>query len=125
MSLDGLRVLVVEDELLVAIEIQSLLDDLGCEVVGPVATVREALDVIRGQELDGAVLDVNLQGEHAYAAAEALRARSVPFVFVTGYTNLPGPPPPLETAPQLRKPFSAAQFAETVARVCGRRAAVA
>lgn len=123
MSLDGLRVLVVEDELLVAMEIESLLDRLGCEVVGPVATVREALDAIRERELDGAILDVNLHGEYAYPAAEALLARAVPFVFLSGYTGLPDPPPVLGGVPRLGKPFAAAELADAVARVCGRVAA--
>jgi CheY-like chemotaxis protein len=123
MSLDGLRVLVVEDELLVAMEIETLLDRLGCEVVGPVASVREALDTIREREVDGAILDVNLHGEYAYPAAEALRARAVPFVFLSGYTDLPDPPPALGDVPTLRKPFVGAEVGEALARVCGRVAA--
>ena len=122
MSLEGLRVLVVEDELLVAMEIKMTLAELGCEVVGPVSTLREALAVIGGRELDGALLDVNLHGEHAYPAAEALRARSIPFVFLTGYTGLPPPPAAaLAEAPRLRKPFSRAELVEAVRLRIGRR----
>ena len=121
MSLEGLRVLVVEDELLVAMEIEMTLAELGCEVVGPVSTLREALAVIGGRELDGALLDVNLHGEHAYPAAEALLARSIPFVFLTGYTGLPLPPAALAEAPRLRKPFSRSELVEAVRLRIGRR----
>ena len=122
MGLDGLRVLVVEDEFLVAMEIELLLEDFGCAVVGPVASVDEALEAIREQKLDGAIVDLNLHGEYAYPVAEALRAREVPFVFVSGYTGLPDPPATLRKAPRLRKPFAAAELSQAMARACGRAA---
>jgi len=81
-----LRVLVVEDEGLVAMMLEDLLDDLGCELAGSVASVGAALAWIEaGGEADAALLDVNLGGEPVFPVAEALRARGVPFAFTTGY----------------------------------------
>ena len=86
-ALAGLRLLVVEDEALVAMLIEDALLDLGCEVVGPAGTVRAALRfaaAARG-ELDGALLDVNLGGEKVYPVADVLAKAGVPFLFVSGY----------------------------------------
>jgi CheY-like chemotaxis protein len=82
----GLRLLVVEDEALVAMLIEDILLDLDCVVIGPVGTVAQALALLHREEIDGALLDVNLGGgERSYPVADALAARDVPFVFVTGY----------------------------------------
>ncbi|TIQ25766.1 MAG: response regulator, partial [Mesorhizobium sp.] len=82
--LSGLRILVVEDTFLVALDLSDELTDAGCDVVGPAPSVQEALEQIDGVELDGAVLDVNLHGERSFPLAEHLAARDVPFVFLTG-----------------------------------------
>jgi len=87
-SLKGLRVLVVEDEFLVALEVESALEDLGCSVVGPYAKLAKALDAARSTTVDGAILDINLNGEMVYPLAEFLASQKVPFVFITGYTAL-------------------------------------
>ena len=86
------RVLVVEDELLVAALLQDMLTDLGCAVVGPAARVAEALALIDGEAIDAAVLDVNLNRELSYPVADALVARHIPFLFSTGYgvDRIPG-----------------------------------
>ena len=83
----GRRVLVVEDEMLVALLVQDMLTDLGCVVIGPAATVDEALSLIAAQLPDAAVLDVNLGGQMSYPVADVLLARNVPFVFSTGYAS--------------------------------------
>ncbi|HWA60254.1 MAG TPA: response regulator [Caulobacteraceae bacterium] len=85
------RVLLVEDEGLVALLIEDLLTDLGCEVVGSCDSIRSALDWLasEAEALDGALLDVNLGGELVYPVAEALVARNIPFAFATGYGVLP------------------------------------
>lgn len=78
--------LVVEDDYLVAQEMAQLLRASGAEVAGPVPSVDKALALIEATpQLDGAVLDVNLDGELVYAVADALLSRGVPFLFVTGY----------------------------------------
>jgi CheY-like chemotaxis protein len=87
-----LRVLVVEDEGLVAMMLEDLLEDLGCELAGSMASVGAALAWIEaGGEADAALLDVNLGGEPVFPVAEALRARGVPFAFTTGYGETRNP----------------------------------
>ena len=83
--LSELRVLLVEDEVLIACMLQDMLTDLGCSVVGPAARVDEALALIETNAIDAAMLDVNLNGELSYPIADALVARGVPFLFSTGY----------------------------------------
>jgi len=86
-ALSGRRVLLVEDEMLVAWLLQDMLADLGCAVVGPAARVNQALAIIAAEQVDLAVLDINLNGQTSYAIADALTARGVPFVFSTGYAK--------------------------------------
>ncbi len=83
--LAGKRVLVVEDEALVAILIENLLEDCDCTVVGPCGTVAAALLAARTETFDLAVLDVNLNGLRVYPVAEVLSDRNIPFVFLSGY----------------------------------------
>lgn len=85
-SIAGRKVLVVEDEYFIAQDMVRALRDSGAEIVGPVANVDDALDLLeQAGTIDAAVLDVNLQGEMVYPVADILLARSVPFVFTTGY----------------------------------------
>jgi CheY-like chemotaxis protein len=86
------RVLVVEDEYLVAMDMSAWLEAAGAYVVGPASNVNAALDVLERTELDCAILDVNLRGEMAYPVADALAARGIPFVFTTGYDARVMPP---------------------------------
>jgi PAS domain S-box-containing protein len=79
------RVLLVEDETLIAMMMEGLLRDLDLEVVGPFGTVSDALEAVRHEAIDAALLDVNLGGEMAYPIARLLEAKKVPFVFMTGY----------------------------------------
>ncbi len=83
--LKGLRVIVVEDETLVAILLEDMLAELGCTVLGTAHRVAKALDLVRQTAPDAAVLDVNIAGDEVYPVAEALAARNIPFVFATGY----------------------------------------
>jgi CheY-like chemotaxis protein len=114
-ELQGLRVLVVEDEFLVAMDIEAMLRELGCEVVGPTGDLENALRIARNGTLDLALLDVNLGGEPVTAVAEALVARAVPIVFCTGYQveNLCSRQPP---APTLMKPFQPADLRAALER---------
>jgi CheY-like chemotaxis protein len=84
--LRGRRILVVEDDYMLADDLREDLESAGAEVLGPVATVEDALALLaREDRLDGAVLDVNLAGEAVYPVADALLARGVQFAFATGY----------------------------------------
>jgi CheY-like chemotaxis protein len=84
-GLTGRKILVVEDEMLIAMLLEDLLEDLGCQVLGPVANVPQALELTAKEHPDAAVLDVNLGTEPVYPVADALTRAEVPFVFVTGY----------------------------------------
>ena len=115
----GLRILLVEDEAMVAMIIEDTLNDLGCEVVGPMASIEQGLKAAASERVDGAFLDVNLRGKLVYPVAEALAARGVPFAFVTGYGEQ-GIDERFRSAPVLTKPF----MPETVERlVAGHMAA--
>lgn len=85
------RVMIVEDEALVAMLLEDLLGDLGCQIAGSFGGVGAALAWLDSDQPapDGAVLDVNIAGEMVFPVAEALRRRGVPFVFATGYGDLP------------------------------------
>jgi DNA-binding NtrC family response regulator len=83
--LKGKRILVVEDEALIAVMVEDMLVEMGGEVVGPAATVDDALEMARDEMLDAAVLDVNVRGRRIDPVAEALMARGVPVLFATGY----------------------------------------
>lgn len=84
-QLAGMRILVVEDEMLVSLLVEDTLSDRDCIVVGPAATVAEAMRLATTEKLDGAVMDVNIGGEKVYGVAEALEQRGIPFLFVSGY----------------------------------------
>lgn len=113
-SLSGLRVLVVEDEYMVATHIEMLLEDCGCDVVGPASTVESALELVKAGRLDGVLLDANLNGFSSAPVAAALDAEAVPFVVVTGYGRLELPTDALSAAPRLGKPFNNAEFEKTL-----------
>lgn len=104
----------VEDELFVAMLVEDLLGDLGCEVVGPAASARDAARAAQAELFDFALLDVNLgDGQTSFAAAEILLARGVPFAFVTGYGDQ-GVRPDLRTVPILSKPIDPRQLAKLI-----------
>ncbi|TDX79711.1 response regulator receiver domain-containing protein [Neorhizobium sp. R1-B] len=114
----GIKVLVVEDEGFVALLIEDMLSDLGCEIVASVAELQEACAVAAAEEIDLAVLDVNLGGERSFPVAEVLRERGVPFIFSTGYGTA-GLPPEFIKWPVLAKPFSAKALEATLAVALG------
>ena len=112
------RVLVVEDESLVAMLIEGYLEELGHEVARTAARLDEALALARTLDLDVAVLDVNLAGELSYPVAEALRQRGVPFLFATGYGTA-GLPEELRGVPVLPKPFEQEQLRRAICLAAG------
>ena len=85
-SPNGLRILLVEDEFLVALEVEDVLQTMGCAVLGPFAKLSKAIDAAHSAEMDGAILDINLNGDMVYPLAEYLMSKTIPFVFLTGYT---------------------------------------
>jgi CheY-like chemotaxis protein len=105
-ELSNRKVLVVEDEMMIAMLIEDMLDEFGCKVVGPATSVPRALELIGKEQVEVAVLDLNLDGKDTYTIAEALRQKHVPFIFATGYgsTNLREE---YGDRPVLQKPFQA------------------
>src|SRR5262249_11768864 len=111
----GLRILVVEDSALIADVIVDALGDSGCSAVGPASRLAEGLMLAAIEQLDGALLDVNLAGEPSFPIAAALGARGVPFAFLTGYGD-GGFPAEYRGAPRLAKPFTVDTLIALVAR---------
>lgn len=110
--LHGRRILVLEDEGLVAMHMEDLLCDLGCEVVGPLSTVDDAIATLGGEGVDAALLDVNLgDGTTSYAVATRLRQTGIPFAFVTGY-GAKGLDEQFRTVPVLSKPVDEAKLCD-------------
>lgn len=104
--LSGRRVLVVEDESLVAMLLETILSDMGCAVVGPVSNIADGLRALADEAaLDAALLDVNVAGQEVFPIAEALKARGIPFVFSTGYGES-GLPEHWRGHPTVQKPFT-------------------
>ncbi|RAK51723.1 response regulator [Phenylobacterium soli] len=119
-GIEGLKVLVVEDEMMVSMLIEDMLDELGCKVVGPASRLDEAMELAKDAELDCAVLDVNLGGQPIFPLADLLRERGAPFAFATGYGDA-GLRDVDKGSPVLQKPFRE----NDLARVLGElRAAV-
>jgi CheY-like chemotaxis protein len=109
-----LKVLVVEDESLVALDIENMLEHMGCVVVASVPRLLKARDLAASLDFDLAVLDINLAGEVVYPLAFRLARRGTPFLFTTGYStaNLPDE---LRDRPLLRKPVALAGLKRAVA----------
>ncbi len=112
----GKRILVVEDEMIVAMLIEDILMDGGATVVGPAARVAKALDLLGTEEVDAALLDVNLAGENTMPVAEELRRRGIPFAFATGY-GAAGLPDGFTGQPLLQKPFQEHDLNRVLAQV--------
>ena len=112
----GKRVLVVEDEVLLALTLEDHLREDGWTVVGPYHDLQTALAAAGVEPVDCAILDVNLNGEMVFPLAEALLGRAVPFLFVTGYApgNLPEH---LRGVPRVAKPYEGAALMQALAAI--------
>ena len=115
-SLHALRVLVVEDDYYLAHDEQSALETAGATVIGPVARTEDALSLAGGSEIDCAVVDINLGAGPSFAVAAALRARSIPFVFTTGY-DAAVIPEAFQNVERLEKPIDDADLVAAVMRL--------
>jgi CheY-like chemotaxis protein len=103
-ALSGKRVLVVEDEPVVAMALEDMLVELGCVVLGPAYSLEQALQLIATEAIDAAVLDINLNGERSYPVADALNLGGVPYAFATGYAP-EGIDRQSRSPPVLEKPY--------------------
>lgn len=116
-GLDGVRVLVVEDEPLLTFALQDMLASLGCEVAGSAARLDAALQLATDLSFDVAVLDINLGGDRVDAVADIVSGRLLPIVYVTGYGRDGAPQ---GSAPVLEKPYKIGDLHRTLAEALGR-----
>lgn len=116
-----IRVLVVEDDFIVAFDMQTLLEERGAQVIGPASSVAEADALLAQQTPHVALLDVNLNGELVFAIAEQLRQRGIPFAFATAYADDDRIfPDAVKAAPRLAKPVLPALLVNQLRRLVGR-----
>jgi PAS domain S-box-containing protein len=121
--LQGKRIIVIEDEPLVAMDLESTLTGAGCEVIGSAGTLDKARSLISQAEYDAALLDVNLAGQPVDELAAALTKKNTPFAFVTGYGR-EGVPRGFQDAVLLKKPFSQDQLLAVMEQLVDKAAAV-
>ena len=114
--LSGLKVLVVEDEAIIAMLVEDLLGDMGCEVVGPAGELAQAFALAEREAFDCAILDVNLGGQRVDPFVDMLKARGAPFIFATGY-GLQGVREEDRAWPILLKPINGRRLGEALERL--------
>lgn len=115
-DLAGLRILIVEDEFLLAMELEMMVQQRGSMVLSRVSSVGQAIAALDGEQPDIALLDVNLKGERATPVAAALQKRGVPYVLITGYSGAQLSEPELRNAPRIGKPVNCGMLARAVLR---------
>jgi len=120
-SASSARILVVEDESVIAMLLEDQLEELGYSPLGPAANVAEALSLLAKETPDAALLDVNLGNEVSYPVAVALNAAGIPYIFITGY-GATGLSREFCERPVLAKPFTSASLEATLATVLRRPA---
>lgn len=114
-SLQGVRVLIVEDEVILLLNLKDMLRDLGCVVAGTADKLDDALEIARTSDFDVALLDVNLGGKRVDPVADAIRARGTPIVFVSGYGKTAA------SGLVLEKPYDAAALERMLGEALGTR----
>lgn len=113
--LQGRKILVVEDEAATSLMIESLLMDVGCNVVGPAYDAAQALALAARRDIDCALLDVRLGNEFVYGAADALSKHGIPIIFVTGYGRS-AIDPRFASVPLIEKPFMQSDVLKAIER---------
>ncbi len=115
-TFEGKQILVLEDDALLAMDMEDFLSDLGVSVVGPVSHIGAALEKISESELDGAVIDLNLRGELAFPVIDELQAARIPFVICSGYAEIPGMRAQLGELTVVSKPCDFTTLSDVLAR---------
>ncbi len=114
----GARILIVEDEMMIAMLLDDLLKSYGYKVVGPASRVNKALGLVCSEDIDAGILDLNVAGEVVYPVADALTMRGVPFLFITGY-KASAISQKYRERPTLQKPFKPQVLKETLRALLG------
>jgi CheY-like chemotaxis protein len=112
------KVLVVDDEVLIAMLVADMLSDIGCEPVGPACNIDEALSMATNSDFDCALLDLNLNGLPVFPVADVLRTRNIPFAFASGAAES-GLSATYADVPVLHKPFDAHDVAAMIDIIAG------
>ena len=115
------RVLIVEDEPLIAMMLEDFLDSLGHGITGTCETVQDAMAKVEEGGFDVAIIDVHLKGEHVWPVADRLTEKGIPFIVATGGHIAP-PPPEHENAPVLNKPYTIDSIEPALDAACAAKA---
>jgi CheY-like chemotaxis protein len=115
-DLKGRRILVVEDSPVIAMATEDMLQDLGCEVVGPAGNLAEATELAEKEALDAAVIDLNIRGWKAFSVVDVLIGRGIPFLMASGYASW-DLPEHLEDCPRLPKPYGPAKLKQELQKL--------
>lgn len=118
----SMRVLLVEDNFIVALDLADLVREAGDEPIGPVASVQDGLAALEQDGVEAAILDINLGGENALPLAHRLKEQGIPYAFATGYSPDDVIPPEQAEAPVLAKPYSGADVRTLLAKLRARQA---
>jgi CheY-like chemotaxis protein len=110
------RILIVEDEMLVAMLIEDAITDLGHEIVGPEMRLETALETAAREQFEFAILDINLAGKQSFPVADCLSQRGIPFMFASGY-GAAGLVEPYLSAEVIQKPFSPRQIEDALKKI--------
>jgi DNA-binding response OmpR family regulator len=114
------RILVVEDDFLVALTTIDILESIGCEIVGPASRLAAAVQLAQTESLDAAILDINISGEMIWPVAEELQRRDVPFLFLSAYPQLSIVPKIFATIARFEKPLEKARLVNHLDAIWGR-----
>ena len=116
--LEGRRILVVEDSPVVAVACEDMLRDMGCTVIGPATNMAAALELATEEQLDGAIVDINIRGGKAFPVLKILAGRDVPFLLASGYADW-SMPEEWQERPRLPKPYSPESLRESLIKLLG------
>jgi DNA-binding NtrC family response regulator len=117
----GRRILIAEDEAMIALDLESMLQDLGCEIIGPVANVEDLVQQFETHHPDGALLDINLRGKQVFAVLPRLLEQGLPVIITSGYDDIALIPQDFRALPRISKPFNQTALRELCVTVFAKR----